>query len=130
MMRELSTTVSPGSTEMCLWLSTATRESADIGSPWVPEIRIATLSGGSVHRVLRAEQDAVGNVQQAERVRDLGDDTMLRPITATRRPYSCARSSTSWMRWIEELKQETTTRFSARLKISSMRGRTARSDSV
>ena len=36
MMRELSTTVSPGSTEMCLWLSTATRDSADIGSPCVP----------------------------------------------------------------------------------------------
>ena len=45
MMRELSTTVSPGSTEMCLWLSTATRDSADIGSPCVPEISTATFSG-------------------------------------------------------------------------------------
>ena len=42
MMRELSATVSPGSTEMCLWLSTATRDSADIGSPCVPEISTVT----------------------------------------------------------------------------------------
>src|ERR1039458_1341558 len=39
MMRELNTTVSPSSTEMCLWLSTATGESADRGSPCVAELR-------------------------------------------------------------------------------------------
>ncbi len=44
-MRELSTTVSPRSTETCLWLSTAARESADIGSPWVPEISTVTFAG-------------------------------------------------------------------------------------
>ena len=56
--------------------------------------------------------------------------TMLRPSIATLRPNSCDRSRISWMRWIDELKQETTSRFSARLKMSSKRGRTARSDSV
>ena len=44
-MRELSTTMSPGVTEICLWLSTATRESADIGSPCVPEISTVTFEG-------------------------------------------------------------------------------------
>ena len=55
---------------------------------------------------------------------------MLRPMRATLRPNSAEISSTVCIRWIDELKQETITRFSARLKTSSMRGRTARSDSV
>ena len=95
MMRELSTTVSPFSTETCLWLSTATRDSADIGSPCVPEIRNGDFVGRQVHGVLRAHQDAVGNVQQAERVGDLGDRDHAAADHGHLRPNSCARSSTS-----------------------------------
>src|SRR5271157_5333414 len=47
MMRALSTTVSSFSTEMFLWLSTAMRESADIGSPCVPDASTTTLFGAA-----------------------------------------------------------------------------------
>ena len=52
---------------------------------------------------------------------------MLRPISATLRPNSAEMSRIICMRWIDELKQDITIRRSARLKISSSRGRTARS---
>jgi len=45
MMRLERTTVSPFSIFACLWLSTAARDSADIGSPWVPLINTQTFSG-------------------------------------------------------------------------------------
>jgi len=45
MMRDESTTVSPFSILACLWLSTAARDSADMGSPWVPLIITQTFSG-------------------------------------------------------------------------------------
>ena len=46
MMRELSTTVSPASMWACLWLSTAARLSALIGSPCVPLMSTINCSGG------------------------------------------------------------------------------------
>ena len=116
MMRELSTTVSPGSIERFLWLSTATRESADIGSPWVPETTASSLLGRNVHDVLRPQQHAVRDVEQAERVRDFG---RAHHAAAHETPpcgrYSAARSRICCRRWIEELKQEITSRRSARL---------------
>ena len=83
---------------MCLWLSTATRDSADIGSPCVPEIRIATLSGGRSMTSCGRSRMPSGISSRPSECAISVTDTMLRPITATRRPYSCARSSTSWMR--------------------------------
>ena len=46
MMRDERTTVSPFSIFACLWLSTAARDSADMGSPCVPLISTQTFSGG------------------------------------------------------------------------------------
>ena len=46
MILELSTTVSPASMCACLWLSTAARLSALIGSPCVPLISTIICSGG------------------------------------------------------------------------------------
>ena len=45
MMRELRMTVSPASILACLWLSTAARLSALMGSPCVPLMRIINCSG-------------------------------------------------------------------------------------
>ena len=45
MTRELRTTVSPGSTRACLWLSTAARLRALMGSPCVPLISTMISSG-------------------------------------------------------------------------------------
>ena len=74
---------------MCLWLSTATRDSADIGSPCVPEISTVTFDGFAAHDVLRTNQNAVGNVQQPVAVRDFGDRPCCVPTSATFRPNSC-----------------------------------------
>ena len=46
MMRELRMTVSPASMWACLWLSTAARLRALIGSPCVPLMRSRSCSGG------------------------------------------------------------------------------------
>ena len=53
-------------------MSTATRDSADIGSPCVPDDHRHHLAGRGLHDVLRAQQNAVGNGEQAQIVRDLG----------------------------------------------------------
>ena len=44
-----------------------------MGSPWVPETSDGDLVGRQVHGVLRAQQDAVGDAEQAEGVGDLGE---------------------------------------------------------
>ena len=81
MMRELSTTVSPFSTEMCLWLSTATRESADMGSPCVPEIRIATLIGARSMASCGRSRMPSGMSSRPSECAISVTETMLRPIT-------------------------------------------------
>jgi len=53
---------------------------------------------------------------------------MLRPTMATFRPNSSDSSRICWILWIEELKQEISSRRSARLKTSSSRGLTASYD--
>jgi hypothetical protein len=70
MIRELSATVSPFESEKCLWLSTATRARADMGSPCVPVMRTVTLSDG-VESITGPQQDAVRNLEQSKRVGDL-----------------------------------------------------------
>ena len=56
----------------CLWLSTAARESADMGSPCVPLIITQTFSGGKFFDLAGMDQQAVGHVKIAEVLRDLG----------------------------------------------------------
>jgi hypothetical protein len=46
-MRLEKMTVSPSPSEMCGWLSEATRASALRGSPWLPVMRISRLSSGT-----------------------------------------------------------------------------------
>ncbi len=46
---------------------------ADMGSPWVPETTATTFERFGAHHVLRPQQDAVGNVQQAKVVGDFGN---------------------------------------------------------
>ena len=98
MIRELSTTVSPCSTEMCLWLSTDTRDSADMGSPWVPEINTTTFSGGKSATSCGRSRMPSGIVSSPSEWAISVTETMLRPTMATRRRFSCARSSTSCTR--------------------------------
>ena len=84
----------------------------------------------AIHHVLRPDQNAVGNVQQAQRMRDFGDADHAAADDRDLAAELLREIRISWMRWMEELKQEIISRLSARLKMSSMRGRTARSDSV
>ena len=44
--RDENTTTSSGVSETCRWSSIAMRDSADIGSPWLPVTRQTTSSGG------------------------------------------------------------------------------------
>jgi len=79
--------VSPFATEMCLWLSTATRASADIGSPCVPEIRMATLFGGTSIASCGRSRFRPGSIGP-QIVRNLRDgQPYFDPPPATRRPY-------------------------------------------
>ena len=71
-MRDERTTVSPFSILACLWLSTAARDRADMGSPWVPLIMTQTLFGSVVLHLAGLNQQAFGNVDVAEVLGDLG----------------------------------------------------------
>ena len=87
MMRALSTTVSPFSTETCLWLSTATRGQRRHG--------LALRAGNQERPLCRGGRSmaSCGRSRMpsgmSSRPRECAisvTDTMLRPITATRRP--------------------------------------------
>ena len=91
MMRELRATVSPLSSEMCLWLSTATRESADMGSPCVPEMSTVTLFGGRSIASCGRSRMPSGISRSPRECAISVTETMLRPITATRRLNCCGK---------------------------------------
>ena len=66
MTRELRTTVSPAAMRACLWLLTAARLRAHMGSPWVPLMRIMTCSGGVVADLAGMDDERGGQVEVAE----------------------------------------------------------------
>ena len=72
MMRELRTTVSPASMWACLWLSTAARLRALMGSPWVPLMRIMRCVGRIVAHLAGIDDEAGRDFDVAEVLRDFG----------------------------------------------------------
>ena len=68
MMRAERITVSRSSSVSRRWLSTATRESEDIGSAWLPLTITTIFSGGKRIDVLRANHQAVRNAQAVHAV--------------------------------------------------------------
>ena len=126
-MRALSTTMSPLSSDRFLWLSTAIRDIADIGSPCVPETTTTTRLRG-IDMMSCGRMSVLSGMCNSPRLCAISVVVnMLRPRNATFRPISAEMSRICCRRWIELEKQETIMRCSARLKISSKRGITARS---
>ena len=128
MTRELSTTVSPFSMCACLWLSTAARDRAHIGSPCVPLIITITSCGGIVLDLPGIDQQALGNIQIAQVLRDFGG----LDHRAARQTRLCACDCSQFHRNADAVNRgreaaRRTARRLAREKISSSRGRTARS---
>ena len=106
------------------------RDSADIGSPCVPETTTQTLCLGAVMMSCGRSRTPSGNAQQAEIVRDLGD-----AVHAAAEERDLAAEL---LRQIEDHLQAVNRRAEAgdhqpslgAVEDSSMRGRTARSLSV
>ena len=105
MMREESTTVSPGSRCTCLCAFIAMRTSADAASAWLPAVMSATRSRGRSRGHAEVDERALGHVEEPEVARHAD----VRRRGSGRRARPCARSaprsrSTCCMRWMCEEK--------------------------
>ena len=123
------TTVSPGPDGELAMLADADRESAESGSPWLPETKHERPRAERARRARpgRAAQRRRA-AQQAEVEGDL-DVVDHAPADEGDRPAAARprRSATRWMRGIEVAKQDTSTRPRVRAKTSSKAGTTASS---
>ncbi len=110
MTRAEITTSSPGSTATQRWLFTATRDSAAIGSPWLPVSTSATWLRGSFLISCGGMSRPSGMCSLPSRMAISEFWYMLRPTKQRRRPCSCARSATICKRCREVAKQLMSTR--------------------
>ena len=130
MARAERTTVSPGPAATSRCSPTLIMESAESGSPWLPDTNTTARpppSPVSEPGEIRAPSE------RRRRPRSSATSalsTMRRPRKATGRRARTARSATRWMRGIDVAKQETSTRPRVRARTSSNAGRTASSPPV
>lgn len=116
--------------EICRCVPLAIRDSAAIGSPWLPVQRIVTLPAGSLLISFASTNVFFGHLIYPSVWPISIADSMLRPNTATFRPFATAASITCCRRWMFDAKVAKMIRPSTFRKISSMLSPTLRSDIV
>ena len=124
------TTVSPGPAATSRCSSTLIIDSAERGSPWLPEAKIAIRSGACSPM---EPGDTIDDSGMRSRPRSRATSVLSiirRPRKPIRRPALIARSATRWIRGIDVAKQETKTRPRVRPKTSRKAGSTSSSPPV
>ena len=102
-------TVSPGTMEIFRWSDRAILVSADMGSPWLPVVRITTWSAGRLSRSSTSTRRPSSHESAPNESARLTLFSMLLPTIATRLPVISAAVSTCCMRSICDAKVVTNT---------------------